>query len=73
MGSTLVREYMPEIDEEGLIQAQPMAVLDRKLGKQGNHAVVYVLIQWSIAPKEEATWELYSDVEKRFPQCDLQA
>lgn len=64
---------MPEIDEEGLIQAQPVAVLDRKLGKQGNRAEVYILIQWSNAPKEEATWELYSDIERGFPQFDLQA
>ena len=68
-----VQSYMPEIDEDGLIQAEPLAVLDKKLGKSGNRAVVYVLIQWSNAPKEEATWELYPDVEKKFPQFNLQA
>jgi len=50
-----------------------VAVLDRKLGKQGNRGEVYVLIQWSNSPKEEATWEFYSDIERRFPQFDLQA
>jgi len=63
---------MPEIDVDGLIQAEPIAVLDRKLGKSGNRAVVYVLIQWSNAPKEEATWELYSNIEKKFPKFNLQ-
>ena len=68
-----VQGYMPEMNDDGLIRAEPVAVLDRRLGKQGNHAVVYVLIQWSNTPKEEATWELYSYIEKRFLQFDLQA
>ena len=58
---------------DGLIQAEPIAVLDRKLGKSGNRAVVYVLIQLSNAPKEEATWGFYSDIEKKFPKFNLQA
>jgi len=47
--------------------------LGRKLGRKGNHALVYVLIQWSNGTKEDATWELYSDIEKKFPQFNLQA
>ena len=68
----MIQEYMPKINEEGLIQAQPVAILDRKLGKQGNWTVVYILVQWSNMPREKATWELYSDIEKRFPQFNLQ-
>jgi len=45
VGSARVQGFMPEIDEEGLIQGEPIAVLDRRLGKQGNHAVVYVMVQ----------------------------
>jgi len=33
VGSAVVQGYLPEIDEEGLIQAYPVAILDRKLGK----------------------------------------
>ena len=50
-----------------------IAVLDRKLGKQGNKVVVYVLIQWSTGSKEDAIWELYLDIEQKFPTFDLSA
>ena len=33
VGNAVVQGYMPEIDEEGLIQSQPVAILDKKLGK----------------------------------------
>ena len=45
---------VPDMDEEGLLAAAPVAVLAHRLGKKGNHAVVYLLIQWSNRPKEEA-------------------
>jgi len=64
---------VPDIDELGLLAAEPVAVLARRLGKKGNRAVVYLLIQWSNRPKEEATWELYSDIEAKFPHFNLTA
>ena len=66
-------ELVLDMDELGLIAAEPVAILERKLGKKGNKAVVYLLIQWSNKPKEEATWELYADIEARFPSFDLEA
>jgi len=35
---------VPEVDEPGLLAAEPVAILARKLGKKGNRAVVYLLI-----------------------------
>ena len=64
---------VPEVDELGLLAAELVAILDRRLGKKGNKAVVYLLIQWSNRPKEEATWELYSDIEAKFPHFNLEA
>jgi len=58
---------LPEVDEAKFIATMPIVVLDRKWKRQGNRAVVYVL-QWSAGSNEEATWELYSDIEKRFPE-----
>jgi len=64
---------VPDVDELGLLAAEPVAVLARRLGKKGNRAVVYLLIQWSNRPKEEATWELYTDIAARFPSFNLEA
>ena len=72
-GTSPVQGTLPSMDEQGLISTEPIAVLDRKLGRKGHGAVVYVLIQWSNTPKEEATWELYTDIEKRFPGFNLDA
>jgi len=68
----MLQSTLPHIDEARVIAAIPIAVLDRKLGKQGHKALVYVLIQWSIGSREETTWELYSDIEQRFPNLTSQ-
>jgi len=64
---------VPDVDELGLLAAEPVAILARKLGKKGNKVVVYLLIQWANKPKEEGTWELYSDMEAKFPNFNLEA
>ncbi|XP_074317962.1 uncharacterized protein LOC141654744 [Silene latifolia] len=64
---------VPDIDEQQQLRAEPFALLDRKLVKKGNQAVVYVLIQWSNGDVTDATWEPYDDIAKRFPQFNLDA
>jgi len=56
IGTVPVQSFMPDIDESGLIRIEATAVLDKRLGRKVNHAEVYVLIQWSNTPREEATW-----------------
>lgn len=52
VGARPVQSTLPEVDEVGMIAGEPVTVLDRKLGKLGNRAAVYVLIQWSTGSKE---------------------
>ena len=73
VGSHPILSTLPDVDDQGLLTAELVAVLDRRLGKQGKSSAVYVLIQWSHAPKEEATWDLYDDIANRFPQFQLEA
>ena len=40
------------------------------LGKCNSRPVMYVLIQWTNKPIEEATWEIYGDLLERFPDFD---
>ncbi|GJU35023.1 hypothetical protein Tco_1183377 [Tanacetum coccineum] len=44
----------PQCDEEGLIAASPLKLLERRLVKQNNKMVVYGLIQWSNGVEEDA-------------------
>ena len=73
MGDKPTQSTFPGVDEAGMLAAEPVAVLARKLGKVGNRAAVYVLIQWSTRSKEDATWELYTDIEQKFSHFDLTA
>ncbi|XP_074265864.1 uncharacterized protein LOC141588317 [Silene latifolia] len=62
---------LPVLDDNGLIRAELVAVWERKMMKKGNHVVVYLLIQWSNGSHEDATWEPYDDIEKRFPEFQI--
>jgi len=37
----------------------PEAILDRRLVKKGNNAILQVLIKWTKLPSTSATWEDY--------------
>ncbi|GKA63951.1 retrotransposable element Tf2 [Tanacetum coccineum] len=52
--------------EDGLLEYKSMAILERRLGKQNNRSVMFVLTQWTNRPIEEATWEIYADLIARF-------
>lgn len=65
IGSHVVRGILPEIDE--LEEApKPVAILDRKMAKQGNQAITKVLVQWSNTGPENATWEGLYALQQRF-------
>lgn len=51
VGPMPIESTLPTMNEQGHLVVEPIIVLDRK----GHRAVVYVLIQWSHTPKEDAT------------------
>lgn len=61
----------PECDAQGLIAAEPVKLLERKVVKQQNRMGVFGLIQWSNGTEEDATWEDLADIVKRFPDFVL--
>ncbi|GKA75183.1 retrotransposable element Tf2, partial [Tanacetum coccineum] len=58
------------LKEDGLLENKPMTILEKRLGKVNNKPVMFVLIQWTNKPVEEATWEIYGDLITRFPGFD---
>ncbi|GKV02869.1 hypothetical protein SLEP1_g15252 [Rubroshorea leprosula] len=46
------------------VMLEPVAVLGRKMVKQGNRAATKVLVQWSHAYPEDATWEYLYDIQQ---------
>lgn len=63
---------LPPVGLEGQFLVEPVAILDRRMIKRGNVAVVQVLIQWSSSMPTDATWEEWSDIARRFPEFNLE-
>nr|GEY20992.1 hypothetical protein [Tanacetum cinerariifolium] len=61
----------PQCDDEGLIAANPLKLLERKMVKQKNRMMFYGLIQWSNGEAENATYEKLEDIVSRFPEFVL--
>lgn len=57
--------FLPPCDNDGLTAAIPDSVLERKIVKKGNVAVVCWLIKWNPGSIEDAKWEL---AVKSFPK-----
>nr|GEY06290.1 hypothetical protein [Tanacetum cinerariifolium] len=61
---------LPQLREDGLLENKPMAILERRLGKVNNKPFMFVLIQWTNKPVEEATWKIYGDLITRMSNLD---
>lgn len=64
----VVQPELPLVGEDGQIQLEPLAILDRKLVKRNNSPSTEVLVQWSNSIPEDATWENWYELQQRFPQ-----
>nr|GEX37176.1 hypothetical protein [Tanacetum cinerariifolium] len=70
-GNSFKKGLLPRCGEEGLLSVEPEKILDKRIGKVNNRAVVYVLVKWINHSEEDATWELAEDLSKRFPEFSL--
>lgn len=61
---------LPTVNDLGEFQVEPIIVLDKRLLKRGNAPATMVLTQWSSGEKDEATWEYWEDLHKKFPKFD---
>jgi len=51
---------------------EPDIILDRRMVKRFGKATTEVLVKWKQLPLEEATWENYWELIKKFPVFDLE-
>ncbi|WVZ10094.1 hypothetical protein V8G54_014624 [Vigna mungo] len=56
----------PSTEEEATTR-EPEAILDRTTVKRDNMAVTKVLVKWKHQMAEDATWEFYYDLKRKFP------
>ncbi|KAF7112459.1 hypothetical protein RHSIM_RhsimUnG0227300 [Rhododendron simsii] len=66
LGANVVAQTtLPPIGPEGAFQLEPMALLERRMVKRGNKAVVQWLVQWMNSFPEDATWADHSEIEAK--------
>ncbi|KAJ7959586.1 Ty3/gypsy retrotransposon protein [Quillaja saponaria] len=63
-----VQAQLPQFSEDGLVSPEPVKVLDKRMVKKNNKAVVQLLVEWSHTAPEDATWMDYQKLKKQFPQ-----
>ena len=62
---------IPQCDQNGLLAAHPLKLLDRKMVKKNSAAVVYGLNQWTNGYVEDATWEPLDKLCRDYPDFQL--
>ncbi|KAF7126621.1 hypothetical protein RHSIM_Rhsim11G0093400 [Rhododendron simsii] len=63
----VVQSVLPLTDDDGRLQIEPLAILERKLVKRNNRPYTMVLVQWTNSIPEDATWESWYELHQRFP------
>nr|GEV70796.1 retrotransposon-related protein [Tanacetum cinerariifolium] len=59
---------LPHCTTSRVISAVPVVVVDRKIAKGKNAAVVYWLLQWSNGSQNDATWEIATHIQEKYPE-----
>ena len=61
-----VQTELPELDEEGKLQLEPEAILERRTRQLRHRNITEYLIKWQRLPPEDATWE-GEDIFQQYP------
>ncbi|GJS71775.1 retrotransposon-related protein, partial [Tanacetum coccineum] len=61
---------LPQLNKDGLLEVEPMKLMERKIVKKNNVVAVCGLVQWSNGGPQDATWELLEDLYKKYPLFD---
>ncbi|KAF5817054.1 putative nucleotidyltransferase, Ribonuclease H [Helianthus annuus] len=62
---------VPVLDIAAPPMLQPLAILDRKLARQGHRPIVKFLVQWKDSPLHDATWEEATAFIARYPHFNV--
>ncbi|KAL9451693.1 hypothetical protein AB3S75_013295 [Citrus x aurantiifolia] len=61
---------LPTIQEDGRMQLEPLALLEKRTVKRNNRPVVQWLIHWTNSFPEDATWEDACVIRQKFPEFE---
>ncbi|KAM2925087.1 hypothetical protein FF1_042643 [Malus domestica] len=58
---------LPDVTDEGLLQATPLAILQQRVVTKANSQIPEVFVHWKNHSKEDATWEEFDAFRQQFP------
>ncbi|XP_042972694.1 uncharacterized protein LOC122304486 [Carya illinoinensis] len=58
---------LPPTDFSSHVQPEPQHILERRLQRKGNHAIIEVLVSWVGATAEDASWESLYKLRQLYP------
>ncbi|GMI67577.1 hypothetical protein HRI_000427000 [Hibiscus trionum] len=67
IGAANFQSELPVINPDGEISKEPLRIIDKRIGKRGGRAITEVLVEWTNAFPEDATWESLHQLQLRFP------
>ncbi|KAL4363790.1 hypothetical protein GQ457_04G028520 [Hibiscus cannabinus] len=68
IGSAEFQYELPVIGPDGGISKEPWRVIDRRIERRGQRAVIEVLVKWTNSFPEDATWEVLNQLKMQFPK-----
>lgn len=72
LGTTVrAQTTLPEMDTEGSIILEPVAIIDQRTRQLRSRSISEVLIQWHGMQPEDATWEPLLQIQQQFPHLKL--
>lgn len=68
LGSVVVPlPKLPPADARGVLQPEPVEVLDRRSQPKNNQALVEILVRWDGQTTDDANWEEYHRLKDTYP------
>lgn len=68
----IVANNSPAINEDGIIQIQPQAILEHRMVKRNNQALTEALAQWENTSVKDGTWENYINFKSDSQNFNLE-
>jgi hypothetical protein len=58
---------LPPVEARGVLQLEPVEVLDRRSRLKNNRALVEILVRWEGQTTDDAMWEEYHHLKDAYP------
>ena len=69
VGNVNTSTQLPAFPSDVLVK-QPEKILARKMVKRQGKAAIQVLVKWLNQGEEEATWEFFYELQKKYPNFE---